>query len=387
MNVVFACVPQAGHLMPLMPLAEAFAAQGDDVTIASGPFAETTAERSGLRFRRTCPDLGEWFEVLRARTRGVPGDGLAPERIAYYFPPRLFGEIATASMLDGLLDLCREMQPDLLVHEPYTFAAPLVGAVTSTTTVHHTIGPLLEPPVMDLVADAVSPMWRELGLDVPTAAGVYGSTNLTICPPSLDPGMSELPRSVPMRPAPLPLADPLPLPQQLRDGLADADRPLVYVTLGTFSNNAIDVFRTVLDALSDAPVAVTVTVGHDNDPASLDPVPANATVLRYVPQADLLPHCSAVIHHGGAGTMFGVLAHGLPSLVLPQSADNFTNAELLAAAGSGRLLMPGDVTAAAVRSELLLVLDDPTVRVAARRSAEEIDAMPSAQEVAARLRN
>jgi len=49
-RVIFSCVPQTGHIVPLLPLAQAFAAQGDDVTIASGPDAESEVLSRGLSF-------------------------------------------------------------------------------------------------------------------------------------------------------------------------------------------------------------------------------------------------------------------------------------------------------------------------------------------------
>ena len=382
MRVIVSCVPQTGHILPLLPLAQAFAAQGDDVVVASGPDAEEAVASRGLEFRRVGPDFGSWYGTLRARTRGVPGDGLDPSRVLAYFVPRLFGEVGMALMLDELLELSRQLRPSLLVFDPYLFAAPLVAALTGTHAVQHSIGPLVGPDVLDLVADAVSPIWREFGRETPPAAGVYSGTTLTICPSSLDPAADGLQGAEPLRPVPLPLVD----PPALRTALADPERPLVYLTLGTFSNNAVDLFRLVLTALEDEPVSVLATIGRDNDPADLEPVPGNARVEQFLPQAELLPHCAAVVHHAGAGTSFGVLAHGLPSLALPQSADNFVIATRLAEAGVAHRLLPGEVTTAAVLAGLRSVLGASQYRQRARELAGEIAAMPSHEEVAARLR-
>ena len=107
---------------------------------------------------------------------------------------------------------------------------------------------------------------------------------------------------------------------------ADPGRPLVYVTMGTLMNRDFDLFGEILAALADEPVNVLVTIGRENDPAQLEPVPANARVQRFIPQAEVLPHCAAVIHHAGAGTMFGVLSHGLPSVALPRGRTTSTTA-------------------------------------------------------------
>jgi len=364
-----------------MPLAEAMSAQGDDVVVASGPDAEPSATKRGLSFRQVAPDFGTWYETLRQRTRGVPGDGLAPERVEGYFLPRLFGEVGMALMVDGLLELCRELEPDLLIFDPVVFAAPLVGDVLGIPTAQHTVGPLSDPAVLALVGDAVSPIWREFGRDVPESAGVYSGRTLAICPRSLDPASATSAGVQPLRPTPLPMSSPPPLPFDL----ATSDDPVVYLTLGTFSNNP-ELFRLVLEALADEPVNVIATIGTDNDPNDLSPWPANAQVERFIAQGDLLPHCAAAVHHAGAGTAFGILAHGLPSVAIPQSADNFTIGGRLAAADVSITLMPSDLTADAIRTALRRVLTDDAYRRAAKCLADEIAAMPSPSDVAKRLR-
>jgi MGT family glycosyltransferase len=169
--------------------------------------------------------------------------------------------------------------------------------------------------------------------------------------------------------------------------LADLpDRPVVYATLGTFSNTDTAVFRSILDGLAELPVTVVLTVGAGNDPAVLAPVPDNARVERYVPQADLLPHCALVVNHAGAGTVLGALAHGLPQLVLPQGADNFVTAERLVVAGAAAVLRPGEVTAGAVRDAVATLLADGSYRMLAEEIADEIAALPAPKEIAAELR-
>lgn len=368
--------------MPLMPLAQAFAAQGHDVVIASGADAAETARGRGLSFRETGPPFGEWFGALRARTRGMPGDGLPPDRVERYFLPRLFGEVGTALVVDDLTKAVTEFEPQLLMFDPVMFAGPLVAARFGVSALQHTVGPLNAPSTLELVADAVGPIWREFGLDVPPAAGMYDGATVAICPPSLDPAAGEQPRIVALRPVDLPRADPPPLP--LSRDFPDPDRPLVYVTLGTFSNTNLEIWRLLLDALSQEPVNVFATVGRDNDPSSLA-IPDNVRLAQFVPQGDVLPHCAAAIHHAGAGTVFGILAHRLPSVALPQSADNFTIAERLASAGAAQALQPTEVTVDGVRTALRTVMASAAHRSAAGQLADEIAAMPTPAQAAATI--
>jgi MGT family glycosyltransferase len=163
-------------------------------------------------------------------------------------------------------------------------------------------------------------------------------------------------------------------------------RPVVYLTLGTFSNTNLELFRLMLDAVAALPVSAIVTIGRGNDPKLLGGVPSNVHVASFIPQGRLLPHCAAVVHHAGAGTAFGVLAHGLPSVALPQSADNFVIADRLAAAKASRVLMPDQVTPEDLRVAMRAVLDDVTYRDGAQRLADEIAGMASPEDVAQALR-
>jgi MGT family glycosyltransferase len=155
------------------------------------------------------------------------------------------------------------------------------------------------------------------------------------------------------------------------------------VTLGTIVSG-VPIFQLLLDAFADLDVDVLVTTGRQNDPAELD-VPPNATVERYIPQAELLPRVSLVVTHGGSGSMLGALAHGLPLVVVPRGADQFDNAIASSDAGAARVLLPDDLTETKAREALIAVLGDASYRTAARGIADEIAAMPSAGDVAQQI--
>ena len=386
MKVLVTVVPQAGHVYPLLPLTKALVDQGDDVVLATGPDAMPLAADSGARVTAVGKGFDAWWQALSARTRGIPGDGLAPERVIPYFLPRLFAEAGTVDMVDDLLALAKAFAPDVIVHDGFTFAAPLVAALLGVRSVHHTIGSPVDVATLEICADVLSPLWRSMGRDVPPFAGIYSGVTVDVFPPSLGFAFPAIATDVrPMRPTALPIQR---RDAQLPPSLANLpERPIVYGTLGTMSNSDTSIFRAILDGLADEPVNVVLTVGSNNDPAKLAPLPPNATVEQFVPQAALLPHCAAVIHHAGSGTMLGALAHRLPQLAIPQGADNFVNAQLLESAGAGRLIPPGEVTPERVRVDVRAILDDARYRANASRVGDEIAQMPPPRQVAARLRS
>ncbi len=128
-----------------------------------------------------------------------------------------------------------------------------------------------------------------------------------------------------------------------------------------------------------------MTVGRTVDPVALEPLPANATVERYVSQALLLPHCAAVVTHGGSGSVLAALAEGLPMLLVPQGADQFENAGHAEALGAASKLLPDELTEDAVRAAVVALLDEVSYGVVARGLAVEIAAMPAPADVVPRL--
>lgn len=374
MRVLVVSTPGAGHVTPLLPLIGALLDAGDDVLVASGPETRAVVEKAGARFEQAGGTQAEGMGRLAARTRGIPGDGIPPERIVHYFLPRAFGEIVVDDMIDDVLRVGREFEPDVVVFEAFALAGPLAAEVLGVPAVAHMFGPLPPLEAVMLANDAVSPIWRAHGRNVPGWAGMYRDLTIQICPPSLEVAEVPVGASMWLRPAILPIAP-----------TVAADPPLVYVTFGTLFNTNLDLFRLAIAALAGEPLDVIVTVGRDQDPASFLPHPANVRVERFIPQAELLPLCSAIVHHGGAGTTFGALAHGVPQVILPQGADNFEHASMCEAAGVAVSIHPdrltGDTLVAAVRS----VLSEASYAIASTRCAAEISAMPDASQVVASL--
>ncbi len=376
MKILAVATPGAGHVNPMMPLMQALLAQGDDVTMAAGEDPGGAVARGGAAFRKAGRGEMDWFSDLGARVlHGLPGDGIAPERINHYFVPRLFAEVAAPDMIDDVVAIGRELEPDVVLFETYALAGPLAAEILGVPGVHHLISPMLPHEVLDLADDAVSPIWRSFDRATPGYAGVYRGITIEITPSSLEGQDVPSGETLAMRPVPLPATGP-----------AHNDPPCVYLTLGTLFGNT-EVFRTALAGLGGEGVEVVVTVGADNDPAALEPVPANTKVERYIPQAELLPRCSVIVHHGGSGTMYGSLAHGIPQVILPQGADNFVNGWLLAGCGAGVTIGPEDVTSETVRDAVRLVLEESSYRDTARRLAAQLAELPEPGDVAATLRH
>jgi MGT family glycosyltransferase len=208
-------------------------------------------------------------------------------------------------------------------------------------------------------------------LDTPSYAGAFDGLTMSAWPASLD---NSLPEGGLVVHRLCPPAAVSPPPEWLGEWIdQQTSRPIIYATLGTVFGNAA-VLTAILDGLASDDIAVLMTVGASGDPAAFGTLPPHTRVERFVPQDTVLPACRAVISHAGSGTTLGVLAHGLPHVMLPQGADQYINAARCERAGLGKTLEPAAVTPAAVRSALSEVLDDQRYRDTARLVQEEMAA-------------
>ncbi len=362
MRVLLSCRPLTGHLHPLVPLARAAEAAGHEVAFATAEPALSDARRHGF----TAFSAGPGSEAREAFVSNLPDlRALTPQEHRALFFTQLFVGVELAPRLRDLRAIIERWTADVIVHEVAEPAAPIAATAAGLPYVTSGFGPLLEPAIAARVGAAAAPHWRAAGLLAHPRGGLYEHLYFDPCPPALQiDAIRDVP-AVPVRVTPLPTAR-----------RADAHPATVYVTFGTLWNRDLDAFRVVLAALSAHPVDVIVTLGIDGDPGALGAQPDNVHVHRFIPQAELLPRCDAVIAHGGAGTTLGALAHGLPLLMLPQGADQHYNAERVAAAGAGLSLAPAQATSAAIASAIDTLLGDASLRAGARRVAAEIAAMP-----------
>ena len=377
--MMFTSRPLAGHFEPLVPLAVAARAAGHTVAFATGEPCTSRARQGGFDAFHAGPDeafRNEWAP------RFLGFDQLVGDAQRHFFLTEIFANLELVPRADDLDSIIDIWQPDVIVHEVAELAAPLVAAAHGIPYIDLSYGSLIVSSLLRAAGEAAAPHWRARGLEPHPVAGLFRYLYVDTCPPSLQ--SSEI-RSVAavqrLRPAAAQRPDVDP-PDWL-DRLDSA--AIVYLTMGTVWNRNLDVFRTVIEAVRDDGIALIVTVGRHNDPASLGPQPDNVLVHQYIPQGVLLPRCDAVITHGGSGTTLGALAFGAPLLLLPQGADQYSNAERIVTAGAGLQLLRDDLSVDAVRESVHALLDNARYRRSAERIQTEIHEMPDARDAIRRI--
>ncbi len=147
-------------------------------------------------------------------------------------------------------------------------------------------------------------------------------------------------------------------------------QPLVLVGLSSTVMRQEALLQRAADALGQAQVRGLVTTGPAVDPAVIS-APPDVTVTRWVRHADVLPYCSAVITHGGHGTVMKALIAGVPLIVVPLGRDQPDNAGRVVYAGAGVRLRK-NATVSALRVAISRVIEDPRYRAAAQHMAARL---------------
>jgi UDP:flavonoid glycosyltransferase YjiC (YdhE family) len=371
MRILICTRSGAGHFGPLVPFAKAFLRNNDQVLFTAPAEAAAMIADAGFD-HYIVPDARQGerrtiFNYVRTLTD--------PDERNAFIARHVFIGIDARAEYPHLLAAIADYEPDLIVLEASEFAAALAAEATGTPAVCVGITQAYHMEVLaPVVAAGLEELRAEFGLDPdPDLERLNAIPYMTVIPEQLEdpahPGPEDTLR--------FRVEDEQPRP--LPDWWEDTAWPLVYLTFGSVAPG-MDwfpaLYRDALDALSLLPVRVLVTIGRNRDPREVGPVGPNVHIARWVPQADVLPHTSVMVCHGGSGTVTGGLAAGVPMVVLPLFADQPHNAKRVAELGAGIALDSTTDLSEAVRRLIV----DPSYTEEARRVAAALRELPPVDE-------
>ena len=398
----------ASHLLPLATLAAAWHDTGERVVVATGPATAPIVRAAGFEWTELSLGRGSNPGVIRAEQQPAGED----EALRGFFAATRRGLVET------LLYQARARRADLL-WDPVGRAYAVRETVAAIRPDHVLVDHLAFSARLALSADRVPHADVVLGHPsaLPVGGEVYGYP--TDWPAAFTPAPAELAelhkvcrdvrqaftaewnvalRSL-SRTAPLvtdalaahgdrllfnypeALHDPartslLPphvflgsavrtetVPEDVRAWLDADDRPLVYVSFGSFLSARGDVLATVLTALRSLDVRVAVATGSARDLPAPD---ASWLVRDFLPQTALLARAALAVTHGGNNTVTEALTYGVPMLVLPFSTDQFAGAAAVERTGLGAALDPNAASAPDVIDAVRDLLAGPAPELAAK---------------------
>ena len=395
MRILFTPLAWRSHYFPMVVLAWACRAAGHEVRVAAQPGVLDAVDGSGMpavvvgREYDFMAGIAEVERQTLAAQQGRPPLGLddlrklPPEVMRMIRAGRLVPHTRSAEAIStDLLAFADVWTPDVIVSDPAHLAAPLLAETRGIPLVRHLWGPdisrLAGFPGLGLPAAE----WPEPLVELYARHGVepredFAAITVDPVPPGLQvPGLQN---RVPGRYVPYNG------PGRLPDWLAvKADRPRICVAWTTTARETEGEGLQLTDmvaGLSGLDVEIVLVIGKDPEIRLPDSAKAGLTVACNVPLNLIMPACSAIMHHGGAGTLMTAAYYGVPQVVAGQLLDWTYNAEQLASTGAGIAPKPEEaVDATALAAHMAALLSDDSWSSAARRLADQMSSQPSPAE-------
>ncbi|WP_275422336.1 activator-dependent family glycosyltransferase [Sphaerisporangium krabiense] len=403
--MLFTSFAMKTHFLSMVPLAWAMRTAGHEVRVASQPGLTGTITEAGL----TAVPVGEDHDLLPAMEgadvgAGVPWhsidlDPVRPEVHAWEFlktlntvlPSAFFAHANNDPMIDDLVRFAREWRPDLVIWEPFTVAGAVAARSVGAAHARLLWGADL---LLDIRARFLRRLAERPGAAQDALAGwlrgaldrhgllfeeslLRGQWTIDTLPASIRMPLGE--PTVAMRYVPYNGA--AVVPDWLRE---PPTRPRVCLTLGLTARSGADYLLGsldgMLDAVGDLDVEIVATLNAAQR-AQVSRLPGNVRAVDFVPLHALLPTCSAVAHHCGAGTWSTAAIYGVPQLISPMVFENSYRARRTAEVGAALVIPQNELTPRALRDGLLRVLEEPRFAEGADRLRRESLSDPTPNDI------
>jgi len=395
-QLILATIGSAGDVNPMIALGSALQRRGHKVTLVTSPVFEEPIEQAGLVFRalgdaeahrRMAEDPDLWnprraFDVI---ARGVILPSMRPfyEMFADADPDRTL--LITSALVFGA-HLLRERRglPHVTIHlQPSLLRSmhhsPNMGGVALPDRLPAPIKRLyfrlLDWLIIDRqLAPEVNSFRTEL--ELPPIHNLFAGwihsplLNLGFFPEWFAPPQPDWPESTRLTGFLAGDAQLQSFSAELTAFLEAGEPPLVF-TAGTSNLHAAEFLG---ESARAAALLGRRAVLVSSFPEQLPPdLPDGVMATTFAPFGALLPRASALIYHGGIGTLAQAAAAGIPHLVMPLSHDQPDNADRLRRLGVGDAIAPNRYRAETVAAKLQRLLTDDQVAARCRQVAARID--------------
>ncbi|GAT67127.1 DUF1205 domain-containing protein [Planomonospora sp. ID91781] len=343
MRVLFTSYPSHAHLWPVVPCAWALQSAGHEVRVATHASFAGAVTAAGLtpvplgdphgvepRIRSDAKPPEHPREVLRfADVLGLQGEEREHWIVFHQWLLCAISDYVRTDLPEAgeLVDFARAWRPDLVIWDPTFASGPVAARACGAAHARFLLGPDYPGWSFDRLAarrdalraaglsenpqaDMVGPLAERYGIEVDDEL-LYGQWSIDPMPPGM-----TLPTGtvrVPMRYVPYTGA--VPFPEWLRER---PRVPRVALTLGESTRRFIkgDWGRSpmIIEAAGGLDVELVATL-NPLQLEGVEHVPGNVRTIEWVSLTQLLPTCSAVIHHGGIGTFGAACAAKVPQIV------------------------------------------------------------------------
>jgi rhamnosyltransferase subunit B len=403
-HIVITAIGSAGDVYPFVGIGRTLAQRGHRIVLCTHPQFASLAEQEGFAF----VPIGTWDEYVQA----IASPALWNPRTSF----RTLWSIIAPSIRPHFDVLAALATSDtILVGSLWAFAARLMQEVHGTPYISVQVSPstLLSASAPPTHKRLTVPMWLPLAvrtkcmemietgvidkacgpalndvratLGLAPASRILGqwshSTDGVLClfPDWFAAAQPDWPRNHFMAGFPL-FNDVSPdaFDDELNIFLSSGSRPVVFTPGSTLTDERA-YFGAVDEALRRTGVRAIVLARNAGERWR-----ARRDVLTrsFIPMRSLLPHCAAMVHHGGIGTAALAFEAGIPQVVTPFAHDQFDNAQRVAKSGCG-VRIDSPASGKALASALSRVTTDRWIAARCGIARQRIGTAPDACEAAA----
>lgn len=355
---LFSTAPLPGHIDwgGLLQTAVYLQASGHEVRWASGAAIQPQLAAAGIPFQEV-PVAYDPPKRLAAPTERTFAEEMQLTMDVW------LEETAVAAATDAHLDLIHTWRPDVVIADPLVLAAALASEVAciplagcgypgAFATIPN------QPPLQHLAIElARRKNWLRQRFSLPPESSKAARTFLFVAS-RLHLVFFTASWFADYNPAPSPGAQYLggqsqPPQTEAPDWLKEVvgKRPLIAIAQSTTYGSLAHWLPHIFQALTE--IGATGILAADEELIrTLPALPDHIYRVPWIPYEHLLPHVTALIHHGGTGTTHKAICHGVPQLILPQVADQFIHAMAVERHGNGKMLLPWRTTPSAIWHKL-----------------------------------
>ncbi|KAI5706750.1 hypothetical protein M8J75_010991 [Diaphorina citri] len=167
------------------------------------------------------------------------------------------------------------------------------------------------------------------------------------------------------------------LPKDLQDLMDSATRGVIYVSFGSLirPSRMSDGMRTLL-VTAFSRTGLTVLWRYEGD--SIENLPGNVHIRKWIPQQDVLahPNCRLFISHGGVNSALEAIHYGIPIIGVPFYGDQLSHVRHIVDLGAGVELSYFNITLESIAWATSIVLNNPRYKASALAASRRFKDRP-----------
>ena len=372
MRVLIPIQPGTGHLNPIAPLARALLSRGHEVTFAaSRSFCPRIKDQGFHAVSAGLDFVEERFSDVFPEMAGMP-----PEGQGLHILKTIWLDRAAKAMLPDLDRWIDSLHPDIMMHDYWEFATPLAARKRGIPYAVIAMAPHFPSQMLSMIFPTeLEGLTQEAGLEPdPDFNGRHPYLYIDLYPPCLQEAPTDS-LGVARRFRPWEMDHDQPAPPWLE---SMAERPLIYVSMGTVFNEAPELFANILKGLEHEDVNVLISLGSESSDVRL-PATANSRIEPFVPQRAILDRASVFITHAGFNSLLESSAATVPMLCIPLSADQPFNAANAERVGAALTLTRMTATPENARDAVRRLLAEASFKESCRRIGTELGSLPAVE--------